>query len=47
VEGFRWSILGGPAPHPYAYLSFGLTLLLFVAAILYFRKVERVMADIV
>lgn len=47
VEGFRWCILGGQAPHPYAYLSFGLTIIFFLTAILYFRKVERVMADIV
>jgi lipopolysaccharide transport system permease protein len=47
AEGFRWSILGGQAPHPYAYLSFGLSLLLFLTGLLYFRKVERVMADIV
>jgi lipopolysaccharide transport system permease protein len=47
VEGFRWSMLGTPAPHPYAYLSFGLAVVLFLTGLLYFRKVERVMADIV
>jgi lipopolysaccharide transport system permease protein len=47
VEGFRWSILGAEAPHPYAYLSFTLALVLFLTGLLYFRKVERVMADIV
>ncbi len=47
VEGFRWSIVGGQAPHPYAYLSFGLTGILFITALVYFRKIERVMADIV
>jgi lipopolysaccharide transport system permease protein len=47
VEGFRWSILGGQAPHPYAYLSFGLALVLLLTGLLYFRKVERIMADIV
>jgi lipopolysaccharide transport system permease protein len=47
VEGFRWSLLGGEAPHPYAYFSFGLSLLLFLTGLLYFRKIERVMADIV
>ncbi|MBD0255440.1 MAG: ABC transporter permease [Cytophagales bacterium] len=47
VEGFRWSMLGAEAPHPYAYLSFGLTLVIFFTGLLYFRKVERVMADIV
>jgi lipopolysaccharide transport system permease protein len=47
VEGFRWSILGTAAPHPYAYLSFGLTAGLLIASLYYFRSVERVMADIV
>jgi lipopolysaccharide transport system permease protein len=47
VEGFRWSILGTQSPHPYAYLSFGLAIILFGTGLLYFRKVERVMADIV
>lgn len=47
VEGFRWSILGAQAPHLYAYLSFVLALFLFLTGVLYFRKVERVMADIV
>ncbi len=47
VEGFRWSILGGTPPHAYAYISFGVMLVLFVSALYYFRRVERVMADIV
>jgi len=47
VEGFRWSILGGSPPVSYAYYSFAMVLLLFVSGLYYFRKVERVMADIV
>lgn len=47
VEGFRWSILGGAAPSGFACISFGLIALLFISALFYFRKVERVMADIV
>ncbi len=47
VEGFRWSILGGAAPSEFAYVSFALIGILFVSALFYFRKVERVMADIV
>ena len=47
VEGFRWSILGGATPSHYAYISFSLIAVLFVSALFYFRKVERVMADIV
>jgi lipopolysaccharide transport system permease protein len=47
VEGFRWSLLGGQAPSQYAYISFALIVVLFISALFYFRKVERVMADIV
>lgn len=46
VEGFRWSILGGNPPHDLVYLSFGVILVIFISALWYFRKVERVMADI-
>ena len=47
VEGFRWSVLGGAPPSNYAYISFALTGVLFISSLFYFRKVERVMADIV
>lgn len=47
VEGFRWSLLGGNSPGNLAIFSMGLLLIIFVAGLFYFRKVERVMADIV
>lgn len=47
VEGFRWSILGGNPPEIYAYISFSVVLLLFVSGLYYFKRVEKVMADIV
>lgn len=47
VEGFRWSILGGSPPSPYAYISFCIIIIMFLSGLLYFQKVERVMADIV
>lgn len=47
VEGFRWSLLDGAAPNPLAYLSFAVVVLLFITGLMYFRRVERVMADIV
>jgi lipopolysaccharide transport system permease protein len=47
VEGFRWSIVGGAALQTHAYISFSIAILLFLSGLLYFRKVERVMADIV
>ncbi|WP_017731992.1 ABC transporter permease [Nafulsella turpanensis] len=47
VEGFRWSVLGGAPPSDFAYISFVLIGILFMSGLYYFRKVERVMADIV
>jgi lipopolysaccharide transport system permease protein len=47
VEGFRWSLLGGVAPHPYAWISFGAVFLILISGLWWFRKMERVMADIV
>jgi lipopolysaccharide transport system permease protein len=47
VEGFRWAVLGTNPPHPYAYLSFGLAWLLFATGLVYFKRTERIMADIV
>jgi len=47
VEGFRFSLLGEGNINMFSYLSFLIIGLLFVSGILYFKKVERVMADIV
>lgn len=47
VDGVRWSILGGDFLHPYTYISFSAVVVLFVSGLYYFRRVERVMADIV
>ena len=47
VEGFRWSILGGNPPSVFSYVSFTVVLLIFISSIIYFKKMERIMADIV
>ncbi|MES2734361.1 MAG: ABC transporter permease [Bacteroidota bacterium] len=47
IEGTRWSLFGGEALPGYAYISFGLIFVLFVSSLYYFRRTERVMADIV
>lgn len=47
VEGFRWSVVGGSHPHPYIWVSYGLSFVLFISSLFYFRKVEKVMADLV
>ncbi|MEM9932243.1 MAG: ABC transporter permease, partial [Bacteroidota bacterium] len=46
VEGVRWCIVGGTSPHPYAYISFVVVAVMFVLGLFYFKKIERVMADI-
>ena len=47
IEGFRWSLLGGDPPSIYAYFSVSIAVILFLSGLYYFKKVERVMADIV
>ncbi|PKP08549.1 MAG: phosphate ABC transporter permease [Bacteroidetes bacterium HGW-Bacteroidetes-4] len=47
VEGFRWSLIGQGSIHPYTFISMGVVLVLFVTSLIYFRKVEKVMADII
>lgn len=49
IDGFRWAILGGDI-HIYwlgFIVSVGLTLLLIVSGIWYFRKMEKTFADII
>jgi len=47
VQGFRWSLLGTEAPNYLSYISFAFILLLFISSLFYFKKTERIMADIV
>jgi lipopolysaccharide transport system permease protein len=49
IDGFRWSILGGESKLylPGFILSLGLVLLMLVAGIIYFRKMERTFADVI
>ena len=47
VEGFRWSILGYGSLHSVSFISFAMVIVLFVSGLIYFKKVERVMADVV
>src|SRR5690606_31977708 len=46
VGGVRWSILGLEQPHALSYLSFSVVILLFITGLLYFKRVEKIMADI-
>ena len=47
VQGFRWSVLGGPAPGNMMYISFAVVIVLFITGLMYFRKIEDKMADFI
>jgi len=47
VEGFRWCIIGQGSIHPYTFISLGIVIVLFLTSLRYFKKVERIMADII
>ena len=56
IDGFRWAILGNPAPGtspsaafywPGFVVSVALTIVLLVAGLYYFRKTERAFADVI
>ena len=47
VEGYRWSILGETGLTVYSWLSFGLIGVIFFTGLLYFKSVEKIMADVV
>jgi len=49
IDGFRWAILGGDAAiyWPGFLLSLSLTLVILYGGIRYFRKTERIFADII
>ena len=47
VEGFRWALLGAPAPGPMLAISTCVALLLLVSGAYFFRRMERTFADVV
>lgn len=47
VEGFRWTLLGGPRPDLSILISASATAIILVGGIAYFRRVERTFADII
>lgn len=46
VEGMRWCLLGGDPISIYSYISFAVVTVLLILAVIYFKSVERIMADI-
>lgn len=47
VDGFRWALLGGPAPGLMLWVSTSVSVALLVSGAFYFRRVERTFADMV
>ena len=48
VEGFRWALLGAPPPSlQLVSVSAAITALLLVGGLFFFRRVEKVMVDLV
>lgn len=47
VEGFRWALLGTPAPGAMLWVSAGAVLAALGAGLLYFLRVERSFADVI
>jgi lipopolysaccharide transport system permease protein len=47
VEGFRWSLIGAPAPEPYMLASFFVGFLVLVSGVIYFARVQRHFADFI
>ncbi|HMP60032.1 MAG TPA: ABC transporter permease, partial [Gemmatales bacterium] len=47
VEGFRWALLGTPAPGVTLAVSTTATIVLLVGGLFFFRRMERTFADVV
>ena len=47
IQGFRWALAGGKAPDPSIFVSAGVVVVLLIGGLFYFRRMERVFADIV
>ena len=48
VQGFRWAMLEvGEAPGPLAAISFGMTILILLSGVVFFRRMERSFADVI
>ncbi len=47
IQGFRWALLGAAAPDASMLVSTTMVVLLLVSGLYYFRRMERVFADVV
>ena len=46
VEGFRWALLGSPAPGPMVFVSAAVVVVALVGGVAYFRRMEGTFADV-
>jgi lipopolysaccharide transport system permease protein len=47
IQGFRWALAGGKAPDLSIFVSAAVVVVLLIGGLFYFRRMERVFADIV
>lgn len=47
VQGFRWSLFGGEAPNEFLLITIITVVVLFVSSLLFFKRIEDEMADLV
>ena len=47
IVGFRWSLAGGPAPGPEAFVSLAVVAVLLGGGLVYFLRAERQFADVI
>ena len=47
IGGFRWALFGEQAPSGLFWLSALMVVVVFVSGLYYFRRMERVFADLV
>lgn len=47
VEGFRWALVGGPAPGPIIFASTVVVAVLLVTGLVFFRRAEGTFADLI
>jgi len=47
IGGFRWALLGQEFPGGYMWISIGVVVVLFIGGLFYFKRMERVFADVV
>jgi lipopolysaccharide transport system permease protein len=47
IDGFRWALLGEPYPSDYQWIGTGIIMVLLFGGLFFFKRIERVFADVV